>query len=78
MGEWKPNKATEDFLNAMKKAEMVPTCPQCGRECFCPALAQTNESRAQGRLNLWCVDFGHWSGDVRDANWRHKSALNVA
>lgn len=78
MDNWKPSEATEDFLKAMKKAGMVPACPQCGAKCFCPALAQTNESREAGTLNLWCTDMGHWAGDVRDADWRHEPSLNVA
>lgn len=69
---WKPSEATEDFLLAMKKANMVAHCPECGKECFCPALAQTNESRERGTLILWCKEFGHWGGDVRDANWKHQ------
>ena len=77
MSEWKPSEATEGFLKAMKKAGMVPTCPQCGAECFCPVLAQTKESREAGTLNIWCKDMGHWTGDVRAAAWKHKSLLNV-
>jgi hypothetical protein len=78
MSKWKPSEGTEDFLKAMKAAGMVPMCPQCGYECFCPALAQTLESQNAGTLILWCKDMGHWAGDVREAAWKHKSLLNVA
>jgi len=49
---------------------MSPICPECGLGCFCPAIAQTKESRAAGTLILWCTGHGHWGGDVRDAFWK--------
>jgi|LakMenE18May11ns_1017448.scaffolds.fasta_scaffold5740923_1 hypothetical protein len=78
MDEYKLSKSTEDFLSAMKAADMIPMCPECGFKCFAAKMAQTKEIRDAGTINLWCADSGHWAGDVRDAAWRHKSALNVA
>lgn len=74
MRDYQPNAATEDFLLAMKHADMVPTCPQCGTRCFCPAVAQTKASMAAGTLLLWCLDH-HWAGDVREATWKHIDQL---
>lgn len=43
----------------------VPTCPECGRECFVPSV-----SPAGSKLIWWCRDMGHWSGSSDDIIWK--------
>jgi hypothetical protein len=68
--------SSSEFFGSMTKMRMVPICPECKRECFAPVIAQSKESEEKGLIILWCIDFGHWSGDVKEAHWKHMSTFS--